>query len=103
MLQTSPQNYTFVCLTDKIQHGQAFFVFGQTQAAAQLLQKHGQRFRGTQEQHRVHFRNVHAFIVNIHNKMKRSSPETSLCLAALRSSSGESPVNAMDEMPRALK
>jgi len=64
----------FVCLTDKIQHGQAFFVFGQTQAAAQLLQKHGQRFRGAQEQHSVHLGDIHTFVVNVHHEEESEFP-----------------------------
>ena len=58
----------FICLTDEIKHGQALFVFGQTQAAAKLLQEDRQRFRGPQEQNGVDLRNIDAFVVNIHNK-----------------------------------
>ena len=63
-----------VCLPDEVQHGQAFLVFSQTQAAAQLLQKHGQRLGGAQEQHGVDFRDVHAFVVNVHHKNETNPP-----------------------------
>ena len=37
----------FVCLSDEVQHGQAFFIFRQTESASELLQKYRQRFCGT--------------------------------------------------------
>ena len=46
---------------------------------------------------------VAALAVVVATKMKRISPETSRCLAVLRSSSEESPVSAMDGMPWVLK
>ena len=35
----APQSPHHLCLTDEIQYGQAFLLFAQTQATAQLLQK----------------------------------------------------------------
>ena len=63
-----------VCLPDEVQHGQAFLVFSQTQAAAQLLQKHGQRLGGAQEQHGVDFRDVHALVIDVHYKNEANLP-----------------------------
>ena len=58
----------FVGLADEIQHGQAFFVFRQTQATAQLLQEDGQRLGGTQEKNGVDLGDIDALVVNIHNE-----------------------------------
>ncbi len=57
-----------VGLADKVENGQAFFILRQTQAAAQLLKEDGQGFRGAQEQHGIDLGNVHALVVDIHDK-----------------------------------
>ena len=53
---------------DEVQHGEAFLPLGQAQAAPQLLEEDRQRFRGPQEQHRVHLGDVHALVVNVHHE-----------------------------------
>ena len=53
---------------DEVQHREALFPLGQAQAAPQLLEEDRQRFRGSQEQHRVHLGDVHALVVNIHHE-----------------------------------
>ena len=55
-------------LPDEVQHGQAFLILGQTQTTPQLLQEDRQRLGGAQEQDSVHLRNIHAFIVDIHDE-----------------------------------
>ena len=63
-----------VRLSDEVQYGQAFLVFGQTQAAAQLLQEHSQRLGRAQEQHGVDFRDVHALVIDVHYEDKANFP-----------------------------
>ena len=63
-----------VRLPDEVQYGQAFLVFGQTQATAQLLQKHSQRLGWAQEQHGVDFRDVYALVIDVHHKDETNFP-----------------------------
>ena len=57
-----------VCRADKVQHCQAVLPLAQPQSAAQLLQENRQGFRRPKEQHRVDLRNIHTFVIQIHNK-----------------------------------
>ena len=57
-------------LADEIENGQALFILCQSQTSAQLLQEDSQRFRRSKEQNRINLRNVHTFIIDIHDEDK---------------------------------
>ena len=54
--------------TDEIQNSQAVLAVAQAQSASELLEEDGQGFRGPQEKDGIHFRNVHAFIVQVYDE-----------------------------------
>lgn len=53
------------------------------QTTAQLLQEDGQRFRGSEEQNSVDLRNIHAFVVNVHDEDESNLARNQLILGVL--------------------
>ena len=55
---------------DKVQHRETFFSFTEPEPSSELLEKDGHALGGTQEQDRVHFGDIHAFVIQINNENK---------------------------------
>ena len=51
-----------VLMTDEIEHGEAWFVVGETEATSELLQKDRGALRRSEEQHGVDLGDVDSFI-----------------------------------------
>lgn len=56
---------SLIGLADKVEHGETLLVFGEAQAAAELLQEDRQRFGGAKEEDGVDLGDVDAFVIDI--------------------------------------
>src|SRR5678815_1732376 len=65
-------------LADKVEHGEAVFACRMTEAAAQLLEKHGETFGGAQEQYGVDFGNVETLAEYIAGEEEGDLPRSKL-------------------------
>ena len=55
-------------LTDEVEDGQTVFSFCQAQASSELLKKDGQGFGWPQEEYRIDFRDVDAFVIEVNDE-----------------------------------
>ena len=55
---------------DKVQHRETLLAGTEPEPPSELLQKDGHAFGGTQEQDRVHFGDIHPFVVQVNNENK---------------------------------
>lgn len=61
-------------LSDEVEDGQAVFPFCQAQASSELLEKDGQGFSWAQEEYRIDFRDVDAFVIEVNDEDRSELP-----------------------------
>ena len=92
-----------ISLTDKVQHSEAFLTLRKPQATPQLLKEDSRGLGGTQEQHRIDLRDVHALVVDVYHKDEANLAADQFPFGVFLSSSEDFPVKKMDGIPWSLK